>query len=542
MPARHIRPAATDASRWPLALILGVTIWRLLIAAAVPVTQDEAYYFDWARSLAWGYFDHPPGVALLGVGTRLDAGSALFARLGAVAAGALTLLVLWRFYRACGLTRRGDLLLALVLAAGTPPGLISGIITTPDTVLALAWALALHEALAALQGKGRRWLTAGIAVGLGLLGKYSMLVIGPVFLFAMLLADPRALRTPWPYLGGLLALLLFLPNVLWNADNDWLTMRFQFGHGFSADTGTLSLAADKLPAATGPSAYRPSSTAPMTPLERLSSLGAYLGSQLAFWGLLLLPLAVAPFIGGGLGRIRRDLSTSIAAPARVLLSAGTLTPLLLFAAVALISDVEANWAVLYLTCAAPIAAVMLRPLTRWAMLAAAMNLLLLSLYAFHAATALLPLPQAAERRIMRETQGYAALADHAANLPGPVFADRYPFAAMLNFYRPDLKVAQWPGITRPSEYGRGRITPIPSLAAVRGSGFWLLAYKFSPPVIPGFEAVATISLFICPRQPLKVVDGGAGWDAAGCEQPYHGWRIYQYVADSSESEPAEDDE
>jgi hypothetical protein len=49
-------------------------------------------------------------------------------------------------------------------------------------------------------------------------------------------------------------------------------------------------------------------------------------------------------------------------------------------------------------------------------------------------------------------------------------------------------------------------------------------------VIPGFKAVATQSLFICPRQPLEVVEGGAGWDAAGCEQPYHGWRIYHYVA------------
>jgi 4-amino-4-deoxy-L-arabinose transferase-like glycosyltransferase len=138
----HDRSAATEHWRWPLALILGVTAWRLLVAATVPVTQDEAYYFDWARIPRLGLFRPPPGVALLGIGTWIDAGSAFFARLGAVAAGALTLLVLWRFYRACGLTRRRDLLLAMVLAAGTLPGMISGVITTPDTVLALCWALA----------------------------------------------------------------------------------------------------------------------------------------------------------------------------------------------------------------------------------------------------------------------------------------------------------------------------------------------------------------------------------------------------------------
>ena len=529
MATRSLSAATADDWRWPLALILAVTAWRLLIAGAVPVTQDEAYYFNWAQSLAWGYFDHPPGVALLGIGGWLEPGSAFAARVGAVFAGTLSLLVLWRFYLACGLTRGLDLLLAMVLATGTMPGLISGVITTPDTVLALCWAVALHESLAALQGQRRRWLTAGVAAGLGLLGKYTMVVIGPVFLWALLLVDPRALRTPWPYLGGLLALLLFLPNILWNADNDWLTMRFQFGHGFSADTGSVELAADSLPAATGPAAYRPHAPEPMSLPERLTSLAGYLGSQMAFWGLLLLPLAVAPFLSGGPRRIRRDLSAALARPARALLTAGILVPLLLFGSVALISDVEANWSALYLACAAPVAAVVLRPVARWALVAAATNLLLVSLYAFHAATALLPLPTSTDR-IMRETHGYAALADHAASLPGPVFADRYPFAAMLNFYRPELAAPQWPGITRPSEYGRGRIAPIPSLEAVRRSGFWLVAYKFSPPEIPGFTAIATQSLFDCKGQPLQVLSGGVGWDAAACEAPYHAWRIYHYVA------------
>jgi hypothetical protein len=530
VPQHASAPATADDWRWPLVLILVVTAWRLLIAGAVPVTQDEAYYFNWAQSLAWGYFDHPPGVALLGIGSWIAPGSAFAPRLGAIIAGTLTLLILWHFYRACGLTRGRDLLLAMVLAAGTVPGMISGVITTPDTVLALCWALALHEALAALKGSRRRWLTAGLATGLGLLGKYTMVVIGPVFLWAILRNDPRALRTPWPYLGGLLALLLFLPNIAWNADNDWLTMRFQFGHGFSADTGNVVLAADSLPAATGPMAYSPPQTGPMTPADRLASLGGYLGSQLAFWGLLLLPLGATAFVGGGLNRIRRELSDSLSEPAGTLLTAGILVPLMLFGAVSLISDVEANWSALYLACAAPVAAIMLRPLARWAIVAAATNLLLISIYAFHAATALLPLSGAAER-IMRETHGYAALADHAAGLPGPVFADRYAFAAMLNFYRPELAVPQWPGISRPSEYGRGKIEPIPSLDALRRSGFWLVAYKFSPPTIPGFTAVATQSTFDCKGQPLQVVPGGVAWDAAVCDNPYHGWRIYRYVAD-----------
>jgi len=69
-----------------LLLICGLVAWRLAIAALIPVTQDEAYYFDWARHLAWGYFDHPPGVALLGLGVRLEPGSVFMARLGGLLA------------------------------------------------------------------------------------------------------------------------------------------------------------------------------------------------------------------------------------------------------------------------------------------------------------------------------------------------------------------------------------------------------------------------------------------------------------------------
>jgi hypothetical protein len=232
---------------------------------------------------------------------------------------------------------------------------------------------------------------------------------------------------------------------------------------------------------------------------------------------------------GALGRIRRELREALTAPARALLAAGVLVPLGLFALVALVSEVEPNWSALYLACAVPAAAVIMRPIGRWALAAAAANLLLVSLYGLHAATGMLPLPNAAER-IMRETHGYEALADYAAGLAGPVFADRYPFAAMLNFHRPDLGVAQWPGIARPSEYGRGHIAPIPTLDSLRASGFWLLAHKFSAPRIPGFADVETLSVFDCKGQPLQVVPGRASWAAAHCDKPLHGWRLYHYQA------------
>jgi hypothetical protein len=577
-PGRRAPITSIGASRtgfgWVLLLILAVTAWRLLVAGLLPVTRDEAYYFGWASELAWGYFDHPPGVALVAIGSWLAPGSTLAARLGAVVLGAATLLVLWRLYRASGLSTDNGLLLAIILALASIPGLIAGIITTPDTVLMLCWPLALHEGLRALQGQRRRWLTAGIATGLGLLGKYTMVMIGPIFLWALLRTDPRALRTPWPYLGALLAFLVFAPNLLWNAQNDWLTLRFQFGHGFSTDSGPIRLAADALPAVTSAHAYALAPPTPMDLGERLSSLAGFVAEQLLFWGLLLVPIGIALWrtarhaSGSHAGstrtrraaeaQVRSHIRSQIAEPgdrnapvsgaldprAVPLLGAAALFPLGLFALVALGSEVEANWAAPYLVGAAPFVALLLqrcrsrsgteqgrRCAGGWALLAAGGNLVLISVYVLHAVTAFPPLPDAAGRAL-RESRGFEELAAYAARLPEPepVLADRYQFAAMLNFYQPQLAVSQWPGITRPSEYGRGQIAPLPDPDRLRQTGFWLLARKFSPPEITGFESVETRSLYSCPDGRFSVVDGAASWEAGGCPNPSNVWRLYRYQA------------
>ena len=486
-----------------------MTLWRLIAAALLPVTQDETYYFDWARSLAWGYFDHPPGVAAVGIGTRLAAGSVLAARLGGLLVSTLTLVVLARFYFHSGLVRRDDLVLALVLAFTTPVGLVGGLLTTPDTPLVLAWALALHEAERALAGNRRRWLTAGLATGLGLLGKYMMVLIGPVFLWAILHTDPRALRTPWPYLGGLLAVLVFAPNLVWNLEHDWLTLRYQFGHGFALDTGTLAGAAAIEQA--GPTAWT----------ERAGSLLLYFGTQLGLWGMLALPVLAL--------LIPRPVRTgadagdgpALAAHARPLLQAATLFPLGFFALVSLSGEVEANWPAAYLLAAPALLALPLRRLRGWVIAAATTNLLLVTLYIFHAATAALPLPDNLNR-ILRETHGFRELATIAAGLDAPVYADRYQLTAMLRFYQPDTNTSQWPGLTRPSEYLLGQIAPQVEPATLTGP-FWIITRRPSPPPLPGFTVVRQRTLYDCAGAPLAEVD------TPPCTQPLHEWHLFRFT-------------
>lgn len=508
-------------------IVLGlITLWRAWAAWVLPITGDEAYYLDWARSLAWGYFDHPPGIALLGLGTLLSPASALAGRLGILLAATLTLLVALRLYRSCGL-RGSELVVAMVVASSTLPGLASGVVATPDTALGLCWALAMHECLAALRGKRRRWLSAGVAAGLGLLSKYTMVLVGPVFLWAVLWADPKALRTPWPYLGGLLALLVFAPNLVWNAENDWLTIRFQFGHGFSAETG--SFVVDTLPVPAGELLATQAETREQRSIgESTAEVLAFLGIQAALWGLVLLPVAVS--LMRGRGRKPRK-KPALDRAAKAVLTAGTVFPLAFFALLASFSEVEPNWPGMYLLAAAPLVAIAASRLKTWVLAAGAGNLVLASLYVLHGATGALPLPDS-QQRILRETHGYRQLAKRVELLPGALFGDRYQIVAMIRFYAPLLEAGQWPGITRPSEYLRRRISTPATLEQIeRDGGFWLVSRRWGPPKIPGFGVLSHRVLFDCLNDNLVEVPVGT---ATPCREPLHAWSLFRYAADSTQ--------
>lgn len=506
------------------AILILLTLWRLWAAWTLPVTQDEAYYFDWAHHLAWGYFDHPPAIAFLGIGTLLAPGSALAGRLGTLLVATLTLLVLLRFYRSCGL-QAVDLLIALIIASATLPGLASGVLATPDTALALAWALALHEGLAALRGMHKRWLSAGIATGAGLLSKYTMILVGPVFLWAILWADPKALRKPWPYLGALLALLVFAPNLIWNADHDWLTIRFQFGHGFSTETGRLLSSPLPTPESeTNASiAPRPNKT---SLLNNLSGTLSFLGTQIALWGLLAIPAATTLFRRRGTKP--SEGSTVFDPAAKAMLVAGTLVPLAFFALVASFSKGESNWPTMYLLTAPPLLTVALRQMRIAVAITAAGNLLLASFYLLQEPTSISPL-RAVQNRILRETDGYEELAQRVATLHGPLFADRYQTLAMTRFYAPQLRASQWPGISRPSEYLRGTITaPVSKEQVEQAGGFLLLTQVTVPPNIPGFDLRSRSRVFYCTNRGLIETPPSG---ALPCRNPLHRWQLLAYARD-----------
>ena len=111
---------------------------------------------------------------------------------------------------------------------------IGGILATVDTPFALFWLLASYSGVRAIKtGVGMWWYLNGIALGLGMLSKYIMVLFVPAFLIFLLLSKGHRhwLRRKEPYIGSAIALLTFSPVIIWNARNDWASFKFQLTHG-----------------------------------------------------------------------------------------------------------------------------------------------------------------------------------------------------------------------------------------------------------------------------------------------------------------------
>ncbi|HKT53611.1 MAG TPA: glycosyltransferase family 39 protein [Caulobacteraceae bacterium] len=224
---KTLTPAA-----WLAVLVAAVTLGRLAAAAAVPLTEDEAYYRLWAAQPQFGYYDHPPMIAWwIWAGTHLVGDNRLGIRLApCLSAGAVTWLT-FDLARRLGAASATALRAAVWFNATILVG-VGGILATPDAPNMLFWAACL-SCLARTSERGGRtwWLAAGAAAGLASLSKYSALFLAPGVLLWLILDKARRkdLAKPWPWLACLIAGGLFALNVVWNARHHWETFTKQFG-------------------------------------------------------------------------------------------------------------------------------------------------------------------------------------------------------------------------------------------------------------------------------------------------------------------------
>jgi dolichol-phosphate mannosyltransferase len=240
-PAREVQERrALRIARW---VILGGVLLRLVVSGTILLSSEEAYHWNFGQHLDLGYLDHPPMMAWMSaLTTSLFGRSEWAVRLGPVLFGGFAAWLLFDAARRLFSARAA--FYALLVWETMPVSALISVSLMPDNPLIFGWILALWGLSIAFRGERRAlgWLVAGAGLGCALLGKYTAGLLAPsVFLFLLLSREHRRrLLTPWPWLALLLAAAVFSPVVIWNAQHDWASFRFQFARRVSAFE-TLSL-------------------------------------------------------------------------------------------------------------------------------------------------------------------------------------------------------------------------------------------------------------------------------------------------------------
>ena len=188
------------AARVAFTAIALLTVLRLVAAALLPLSADEAYYWIWSQHLAPGYYDHPPVIAfVIRAGTLLFGATSFGVRIGGIVLSVLASVFVWRagtiLLKSADAGARACLLFNLTLMIS-----VETLSATPDGPAVVTSAAVLYAlAKADETGKGAWWLAVGIAAGLGLLSKYTAFFLG-AGIVVWLLLSPKArawLFTPW---------------------------------------------------------------------------------------------------------------------------------------------------------------------------------------------------------------------------------------------------------------------------------------------------------------------------------------------------------
>lgn len=218
-----------------LAWLIGLsTLLRLILASAVELGNDEVYYWTYALYPDWSHFDHPPlvGFFIQIFSLNLLFDSALFIRLSSVVFAGINT---WIFFQ-LGKQIRSELsgwYAALLYTASLYTSLIAGVFILPDTPQVFFWLVSLYLMLDILPDKDlvpsskRKILWLGLLIGLGMISKYTSVFLWVGAGLYILFYNRLWLKTYQLYLSIFISLLLLIPVLYWNLQNDFISFTFQ---------------------------------------------------------------------------------------------------------------------------------------------------------------------------------------------------------------------------------------------------------------------------------------------------------------------------
>jgi len=295
------RGKANDSTRRLLIpailVIAAMTGLRIAYACLIELRTDEAYYWTWSKEHVLSFLDHPPMIAwFVRFGTLVFGDTNFGVRFAGTLAMLVTQLLLadiaWRVTR----DARAVLIAVLMPEAAVYYGLLMAKVAPDTAVIPFAVAMIWSLVRLAESRNPRWWLAAGLFFGLSMLSKFTAVMFAPAIAAFVLVPGWRMrwLKSPYPYAAVVVALIAFLPVLIWNAQHDWASFRFQLVRA----TATHEIS--------------------------LRTVGDYIGLQFGLVGFVLLPVVLSALIltarRGYLGR----------EPVAILLSTAVLVPFLYF--------------------------------------------------------------------------------------------------------------------------------------------------------------------------------------------------------------------
>jgi dolichol-phosphate mannosyltransferase len=212
----EIRSAQHD--RWQIlvaTLAFGMVLLRAILCAKLGLGDDEAYYWDWSRRIQLSYYDHPGMTAwLIKFGCSMFGATPFGVRVFGQICNVISGVFLWKL----GNRLFGPVaaMLAIVFYLFAPIYSLGGLLMVPDAPMGAAWMAVAYFAWRILGEKESRvslWAVAGIILGLGLISKYTIILLA-LSLVLLMLTDQswrKEFARPGFWLAVVIAAVLCLP-------------------------------------------------------------------------------------------------------------------------------------------------------------------------------------------------------------------------------------------------------------------------------------------------------------------------------------------
>lgn len=201
--------------------ILIITFINLLQAFFTEITLDEAYYYQYARDLDWGYYDHPPMVALVIKISQLFFNGNLGVRFLTVLLFSGNLFLIWKYL--LPKDKASYVNEFIILSLGLVMMNAYSFITTPDVPL-LFFGTVFFILYQRFTEKQNFWnaVLLGISVALLFYSKYQAVLL----VFFVVISNLKMLTKPYIYLAGIITSLLMIPHLMWHIEHNFPTFQY----------------------------------------------------------------------------------------------------------------------------------------------------------------------------------------------------------------------------------------------------------------------------------------------------------------------------